>query len=165
VSHRHWPSPDVHAKYALKFWAHNFNGVAVHLRHRDVAFVAVSGAPYVQLDRYRELMGWTFRWVSSYGSDFNRDFGVSFDDDQRGHGAEFNHSPQESPPDEAPGMSAFATDADGTVFHTYSTYSRGLGPINGCYQMLDLVAKGRDEGVLPWTMAWVQRHDAYPTSG
>jgi predicted dithiol-disulfide oxidoreductase (DUF899 family) len=149
---------------SCSFWADNFNGVTVHLRHRDVAFVAISRAPYEQLDRYRRRMGWTFRWISSCGSDFNRDFGVSFDDDQRQRGAEYNYAPQASPPDEAPGMSAFVIDADGTVFHTYSTYSRGLDPMNGCYQMLDLVAKGRDEDALPWTMAWLRRHDSYPSS-
>lgn len=149
---------------SCSFWADNFDGVSVHMRHRDVSFVTVSRAPYEQLDRYRRRMGWTFRWVSSYGSDFNRDFGVSFDDDQRQRGAEYNYTHQSSPPDEAPGMSAFVIDTNRDVYHTYSTYGRGLDPINGCYQMLDLVAKGRDEDALPRTMAWVHRHDAYPTT-
>jgi predicted dithiol-disulfide oxidoreductase (DUF899 family) len=147
---------------SCSFWADNFDGVSVHLRHRDVAFAAVSRAPYEQLARYRERMGWTFRWVSSYGDDFNPDFGVSFDERQRQEGAEYNYAHQAEPPDEAPGLSAFVRDAEGAVYHTYSTYGRGLDPINGCYQMLDLVAKGRDEAALPWPMAWLRRHDAYP---
>jgi predicted dithiol-disulfide oxidoreductase (DUF899 family) len=147
---------------SCSFWADSFNGAWVHLNHRDVSFVAVSRTPFDNLDAYRRRMGWSFRWVSSVDSDFNHDFGVSFSDEEQRDGAEYNFVRQDSPGEEAPGMSAFARDADGTVYHTYSTYSRGLDPINSAYQMLDLVPKGRDEAALPWTMAWLHRHDAYP---
>jgi len=147
---------------SCSFWADSFDGVSVHLAHRDVSFVAVSRTPFENLDAYRRRMGWSFRWVSSVDSDFNHDFGVSFTDDQRREGAEYNYVRQDSLGDEAPGMSAFALGSDGAVYHTYSTYSRGLDPINSAYQMLDLVPKGRDEAALPWSMAWLYRHDAYP---
>jgi predicted dithiol-disulfide oxidoreductase (DUF899 family) len=132
---------------SCSFWADNYNGVDVHLAHRDTALAAVSRAPLAKIEAYRKRMGWTFRWVSSAGSDFNFDFGVSFDPAKRG--------------DEAPGLSAFRRGDDGAIYHTYSTYSRGLDMFNGAYQMLDLTAKGRDEEGLPWPMAWVRRHDSY----
>jgi predicted dithiol-disulfide oxidoreductase (DUF899 family) len=149
---------------SCSFWADSFNGVSVHLEHRDVSFAAVSRTPFENLDAYRRRMGWSFRWVSSIGSDFNQDFGVSFDEEQRRHGAEYNYVHENSPGEESPGMSAYVRDAAGDVFHTYSTYARGLDPINSAYQMLDLVAKGRDEAGLPHTMAWLHRHDAYPST-
>jgi predicted dithiol-disulfide oxidoreductase (DUF899 family) len=105
-------------------------------------------------------MGWSFPWVSSLGSDFNFDFGVSFTEEQRATGAEYNFRQVDEPGEERPGLSAFAL-ADGVVYHTCSCYARGLDAINGAYQPLDLAPKGRDEDDLPMPMAWVRRHDTY----
>lgn len=143
------------------FWADSFNAMPVHLAHRDAAFVAVSRAPFPQLDAYRQRMGWSFRWYSSAPGDFNYDFGVSATPEQRRQGGEYNFRHVAEPMEESPGLSVFATDDQGEIFRTYSTYSRGLDPINSGYQLLDLTPKGRDEEDLPWTMAWVRRHDAY----
>jgi predicted dithiol-disulfide oxidoreductase (DUF899 family) len=143
------------------FWADSFNTMPVHLAHRDAAFVAVSRAPFPQLDAYRQRMGWSLRWYSSAPGDFNYDFGVSATPEQRRQGGEYNFRHVAEPMEESPGLSVFATDDQGEIFHTYSTYSRGLDPINSGYQLLDLTPKGRDEEDLPWTMAWVRRHDAY----
>jgi predicted dithiol-disulfide oxidoreductase (DUF899 family) len=144
---------------SCSFWADSYDGVAVHLAHRDVSLVAVSRAPWPALDAYQRRMGWSFRWYSSQGSDFNRDYHVSFDP---GDGpAEYNYREIADTGDELPGISAFVKDAGGDVYHTYSAYSRGLDALNSGYQLLDLVAKGRDEASLPWSMAWLRRHDAY----
>lgn len=145
---------------SCSFWADGFDGTAVHLAHRDVTLVCVSRAPYPQLAAYRERMGWSFPWYSSSGSDFNFDFGVSFTSEQQAAGGTYNFRREDQLPDEAPGLSAFV-QRDGEVYHTYSTYSRGLDPINPAYQLLDLAPKGRDEDGLEWTMAWLRRHDAY----
>lgn len=147
---------------SCSFWADNYNGVDVHLAHRDTALVAVSRAPLARIEAYRKRMGWTFRWVSSAGSDFNYDFGVSFDPAQRVEGEpNYNYGSTTFGGDEAPGLSAFRRGDDGAVYHTYSTYSRGLDVFNGAYQMLDVTSKGRDEAGLPWSMAWLKRHDRY----
>jgi predicted dithiol-disulfide oxidoreductase (DUF899 family) len=146
---------------SCSFWADSFEGVEVHLAHRDVSFVAVSQAPLEKLLAYRARMGWTFPWYSSAGSDFNVDFGVSFTEEQQAHGGEYNYAHVDQLPGELPGISAFVTDGAGNVFHTYSAYARGLDALNSAYQLLDLVAKGRDETELEWPMAWLRRHDAY----
>lgn len=146
---------------SCSFWADNFEGTPVHLAHRDTALAAVSRAPYPEIAAYRQRMGWSFRWVSSAPSDFNYDFGVSFTPEQQRDGAEYNYQAVEHPHEESPGISVFATDESGGIFHTYSTYSRGLDAVNSAYQLLDLTPKGRDEQDLPWTMAWVRRHDSY----
>ena len=146
---------------SCSFWADGFDGLGVHLAHRDVTLVAASRAPYEKLAAYRTRMGWSFPWYSSGGCDFNLDFHVSFTPEQQEMGAEYNFAMLEHPPEEAPGISAFAIDDAGAVFHTYSTYSRGLDPINSAYQLLDLVPKGRDEAGLPHAAAWLRRHDAY----
>ncbi len=138
---------------SCSFWADNFDGIGVHLAHRDVTFLAVSRAPLDRLLAYRKRMGWSFPWVSSLGSDFNTDFGVS-------DASTYNYAPVASPEEELPGLSAFAQRA-GEVFHTYSCYARGLDAFNGAYQLLDLTPKGRDEDGLPHSMAWLHRHDAY----
>ncbi|MFL6238589.1 MAG: DUF899 domain-containing protein [Actinomycetes bacterium] len=145
---------------SCSFWADNFDGVVVHLNHRDVTMVCVSHAPYDKLAAYQKRMGWTFPWYSSADSDFNYDFGVSFTAEQQQNGAEYNFRHETQLGDELPGLSAFAID-DGAVFHTYSTYSRGLDPFNAAYQLLDLAPKGRDEGGFDFSMAWLRRHDAY----
>jgi predicted dithiol-disulfide oxidoreductase (DUF899 family) len=146
---------------SCSFWADSFDGVVVHLAHRDVTLVAVSRAPLDKLAAYQRRMGWTFPWFSSAASDFNVDFHVSFTPEQRRTGAEYNFATVANPPEEAPGISAFATDSSGDVFHTYSSYARGLDPINSGYQLLDLTPKGRDESALDWPMQWLRRHDSY----
>ena len=143
------------------FWADSFNAMPVHLAHRDAAFVAVSRALLPQIYAYRQRMGWSFRWYSSAPGNFNYDFGVSATPEQRRQGGQYNFRHVDEPMEESPGLSVFAVDDQGEIFHTYSTYSRGLDPINSGYQLLDLTPKGRDEEDLPWTMAWVRRHDAY----
>jgi predicted dithiol-disulfide oxidoreductase (DUF899 family) len=147
---------------SCSFWADNYNGVDVHLAHRDTALVAVSRAPLASIEAYKKRMGWTFRWVSSLASDFNFDFGVSFDPSKRVDGAlNYNFGTASFSGEEAPGLSAFRRGDDGAVYHTYSTYARGLDMANGAYHMLDLTSKGRNEEGLPWPMAWVRRHDSY----
>ena len=143
------------------FWADSFDGSSVHLAHRDAAFVAVSRAPFPEIEAYRRRMGWSFPWVSSAPSDFNFDFGVSSTPEHPAAGSEYNFRQVEKPMEESPGLSVFARDDAGQIFHTYSTYSRGLDPINSAYQLLDVTPKGRDEQDLPWTMAWLRRHDSY----
>jgi predicted dithiol-disulfide oxidoreductase (DUF899 family) len=107
-------------------------------------------------------MGWRFPWLSSFGSDFNRDFNVSFSADEMAKGEmEYNYRITSFPSDEGPGASVFFKDAAGTVYHTYSTYARGLDMLIGTYNYLDLAPKGRDEAELPYTMAWVRHHDRY----
>ncbi len=145
---------------SCSFWADSFDGVGVHLAHRDVTFVCISRARYEKLAAYQARMSWRFPWFSSSASDFNFDFGVSFTPEQQEHGGTYNFAHQDHPPEEAPGLSAFAVQ-DGDVFHTYSTNARGLDPINCAYQLLDLAPKGRDEDGLEWPMAWLRRHDAY----
>lgn len=133
---------------SCSFWADSFAGVPVHLAHRDVTLVCVSRAPYDKLAAYQARMGWSFPWYSSAASDFNYDFGVSFTPEQQQHSGDYNFTHQDHPPEEAPGISAFAIDDACDVFHTYSTYSRGLDPINSAYQLLDLAPRGRDESDL-----------------
>ena len=147
---------------SCSFWADNFNPLAVHLNHRDVTLVAVSKAPLAKLDAYKKRMGWSFRWVSSAGNDFNRDYHVSFTPEEMEKGdVYYNYGKSQFPVEEAPGVSVFYKDAGGDVFHTYSCYARGLDMLNAAYHMLDLVPKGRDEQDLPYSMAWLRRRDAY----
>ncbi|HBG99380.1 MAG: DUF899 domain-containing protein [Rhodobacteraceae bacterium] len=144
------------------FWMDSLDGTAPHLAARDVALVLVSAAPYPQLAAYRARMGWQLRWVSSAGSSFNRDMGVQFTAEEVASGtATYNYRASGFPSTEAPGLSVFQKDPDGTIHHTYSAFGRGLDGLNAAYQMLDLVPKGRDEAALPYPMAWVRRHDAY----
>jgi predicted dithiol-disulfide oxidoreductase (DUF899 family) len=147
---------------SCSFWADNYDGTIVHLNHRDVTFVVVSRAPLEKLEAYRRRMGWRFKWVSSFGGDFNYDFRVSFTPEEMKRGEmEYNYRMNKFPSDEAPGISVFSRDDDGSVFHTYSCYSRGLDMLNAAYHHLDLVPKGRDEDGLAYSMAWLRRHDSY----
>ena len=147
---------------SCSFWADSYDGFVVHLAQRDVTMVAVSRAPLEKLDAYRRRMGWSFKWVSSLGSDFNRDFQVSFTPDEMAKGEmTYNYETRGFPADEAPGVSVFIKNEDGEIFRTYSCYARGLDMLNGAYHYLDLVPKGRDEDDLPYSMAWVRRHDEY----
>ncbi len=144
------------------FWADNFNGIDIHLRHRDVSFVAVSRTPLAKIEAFKTRMGWSFPWVSSFGSDFNYDYQASFPPEDLSRGAVFyNYRPEKLNVTEREGISAFYKDERGTVFHTYSTYARGIDPVNGAYQFLDLAPKGRDEDALEFTQAWVRHHDRY----
>ena len=144
---------------SCSFWADNYNGVDVHLAHRDTALVAVSRAPLAKIDAYKKRMGWTFRWVSSAGSDFNFDYDASFKPDEEG--LRYNFGTIKPFGEETPGISAFRRGDGGEIYHTYSTYARGLDMLNSAYHLLDLTSKGRDEQDLPWPMAWVKRHDRY----
>ena len=147
---------------SCSFWADNFNGIVVHLEHRDVTMVAVSRAPLSKLEAFRRRMGWSFKWVSSLGNDFNRDYHVSFTKEEIAKGeVYYNFGLNKFPSDEAPGISVFYKDAERRIFHTYSCYARGLDMMNVAYQYLDLVPKGRDEEQLPFSMAWVRYHDKY----
>jgi predicted dithiol-disulfide oxidoreductase (DUF899 family) len=142
--------------------ADHFDGAAVHLAQRDVTLVVVSRAPLPQIEAFKKRMGWRFKWVSSYGSDFNHDYHVSFTKEELANGkVTYNYEASNFSSDEAPGASVFYRDAAGTVFHTYSSYARGLDILIGAYNFLDLVPKGRDEDGLPSTMAWVRHHDRY----
>ena len=147
---------------SCSFWADNFNGITAHLRQRDVAFAAISRAPLAKLQAFARRLGWTFKWVSSNGSDFNYDFEVSFKPDVVARGdATYNFAKLQNANSDLPGISVFAKDQSGAVFRTYSTYGRGLDMMNTAYQYLDLVPKGRDEAGLPHTMAWVKLRDLY----
>jgi predicted dithiol-disulfide oxidoreductase (DUF899 family) len=147
---------------SCSFLADHIDGALVHLAHRDVTLVAVSRAPLPEIEAFRKRMGWRVRWLSSFGSDFNADFHVSFTADEMTRGeVYYNYHMTSFPSEEGPGASVFYKDADGTIFHTYSAYARGLDMLIGAYNYLDLVPKGRDEAELPWTMAWVRHHDRY----
>jgi predicted dithiol-disulfide oxidoreductase (DUF899 family) len=146
---------------SCSFLADHFDGAVAHLAQRDVTLVVVSRAPLVEIDAYKKRMGWRFKWVSSYSTDFNRDYHVSFSKDEVAGEVEYNYAMGKFPSEEAPGISAFIRDEAGGVFHTYSSYARGLDILLGTYNFLDMAPKGRDEDNLPWTMAWVRRHDEY----
>jgi len=147
---------------SCSYLADHFDGMLPHLAQRDVTFTAISRAPLNEIEAYERRMGWRFPWASSHGTDFNYDFGVSFDLDKNGHGKGiYNYHEQDIESGEMPGLSAFYKDENGDVFHTYSAYARGLDSLVGTYNFLDLAPKGRDEDKLPWTMAWVRRHDEY----
>ena len=143
------------------FWADSFDGTPVHLRARDVAFTAISRAPIGQIAAYKQRMGWSFRWVSSGETDFNYDFGASFTlEEVASHAAVFNYGSEPGFEDRE-AISVFVTDAPGRVFHTYSTYARGIDAMNSAYQFLDLTPKGRDEPADGDPQFWVRRHDEY----
>jgi predicted dithiol-disulfide oxidoreductase (DUF899 family) len=147
---------------SCSFLSDHIDGANLHLPQRDVTLLAVSRAPLAQIDAFKERMGWRFKWVSSYENDFNRDYHVSFTDDEMAQGeVYYNYGMEQFPSEEAPGISVFYKDPDGAVFHTYSAYARGLDMLVGAYNYLDLAPKGRDEAALPWTMAWVRHHDRY----
>jgi predicted dithiol-disulfide oxidoreductase (DUF899 family) len=148
---------------SCSFWADNLERNVVHLAHRDVTLIAVSRAPLQRLEAFKRRMGWTFKWVSSAGSDFNYDYQVSFTADDLAKGeAYYNYAMQKNTVSELPGISVFYKDAGGTVFHTYSCYARGLDMMNAAYHYLDLVPKGRDEAdQRPYPMAWLRYRDSY----
>jgi len=144
------------------FWADNFNGIIPHLNARDVSFVAVSRAPLAKLHAQARRLGWTFKWVSSAGSDFNYDYQVSFTPETLADGeAVYNYARQKIGSSDMPGVSVFLKDADGRIYHTYSSYARGLDMLNTAYHYLDLVPKGRDEDGFAFSMEWLRHRDGY----
>jgi len=146
---------------SCSFWADNFNGIVPHLAQRDVSLVAVSRAPRAKLQAQARRFGWNFQWVSCLGSDFNFDYNVSFSPEALARGEVlYNYVPQKTRSTELPGISAFVKQ-DGRIFHTYSTYGRGLDMLNAAYQYLDIAPKGRDEDGLPSPMAWVKHRMDY----
>jgi predicted dithiol-disulfide oxidoreductase (DUF899 family) len=147
---------------SCSFWADGFDGTTIHMKHRDASFVAVSNAPLDEIEAYKKRMGWTFKWVSSFGTDFNRDYHVTFTEGERAAGpVHYNYKKTTFPADEAPGVSVFYRNDEGQTFHTYSCYARGLDMLNVAYQYIDLLPKGRDEDDLPFSMGWLKRHDQY----
>jgi predicted dithiol-disulfide oxidoreductase (DUF899 family) len=146
---------------SCSFVSDHIDGANWHLPQRDVTLLAVSRAPLAQIEAFRQRMGWRFKWVSSHDNDFNYDFHVSFTKEELAKGkVHYNYDLVEGY-DELPGLSVFYKDENGDVFHTYSAYARGLDLLVGAYNYLDLAPKGRDEAVLPRTMAWVRHHDRY----
>jgi len=144
------------------FWADNFNGVDVHMNHRDVTFVAISRAQISKIEAFKKRMGWNFKWVSSGGNDFNYDYFASFKPEERKNGTAFyNYEQTKDQHSDREGISVFYKDGQGALFHTYSTFARGIDPVNGAYQFLDLVPKGRDEASLEFSQSWVRYHDRY----
>jgi predicted dithiol-disulfide oxidoreductase (DUF899 family) len=147
---------------SCSFLMDHTDGTLVHLAQRDVAFVAVSRAPFAKIEAFKKRMGWRFKWVSSHGGDFNYDYRVSFKKEEKAQGkVYYNFDMTEFPSDEAPGISVFYKDKNGEIFHTYSSYARGTETGVSTYSYLDLVPKGRDEDGLPFTMSWVRHHDRY----
>src|SRR6266567_2556387 len=147
---------------SCSFLADHYNPAIVHLEHRDVAMVTISRAPLEKLEAFKKRMGWTFKWVSSLGSDFNWDYHVSFTPEQIQKGEMYyNYHAGKFPGSEAPGVSVFYKSESGEVFHTYSSFARGLENFIGAYNWLDIVPKGRDEASLSYGMQWLRHRDRY----
>jgi predicted dithiol-disulfide oxidoreductase (DUF899 family) len=142
--------------------ADHYNPAIVHLNHRDVSMVTISRAPIEKLLAFRKRMGWNFKWVSSFDNDFNRDYHVTFTTQElENKTANYNYDFTAFPVTEAPGISVFFKDEGGNIFHTYSSYARGLDILIGTYNLLDIVPKGRNEDGLSYTMEWIRHHDRY----
>ncbi len=158
---------------SCSYLADHFDGPSIHLANRDVTLAVISRAPIAEIEAFKKRMGWKFHWASSFSNDFNYDYHVSFSPEERATGKVlYNYELTEFPSEEGPGLSVFAKDASGNIFHTYSSYARGLDIFVGAYNFLDHVPKGRDEEGLAHTMAWVRHHDKYgqgyfvdPTAG
>ena len=148
---------------SCSFMADNLVGAKIHLEHRDLTVVLVSRAPLAEIERFRRRMGWDFTWASAHDGDFNLDFAVSFPPASRVDGEVFyNYGMTAFPQEEAPGISFFYKDDAGAVFHTYSTFGRGVEAMMGTtYELLDMAPRGRDEDALAYTMEWVRHHDRY----
>jgi predicted dithiol-disulfide oxidoreductase (DUF899 family) len=145
---------------SCSFWADNFERLPVHLKHRDISLVAISRAPLAKLQGYAKRLGWTFKWVSSGGNDFNYDYRVYFTPEEFEKGEiDYNYGKVRYPVNDLPGISVFCKDPSGAIFHTYSCYARGLDMMNSAYHYIDLTPKGRDEG--EGIMAWLRRNDEY----
>ena len=146
---------------SCSYIADQFDSIRVHMLHRDTNLVTISRATLAEIEGFKKRMGWRFPWVSSFGSDFNFDYNVSFlkEENERGK-ATYNYKLTKFGSEEGPGTSVFYRK-DGAVFHTFSTYERGLDILLSAYNWIDLTPKGRDEEGLPWPMAWVRHHDKY----
>lgn len=140
--------------------ADTLEGNYIHAAQRDVTVMAVSRAPWARIEPFRKRMGWSFPWMSSYGSDFNQDYRVSFSKEEM-QGKFYNFGTGGYPSEEAHGISVFYKDAGGEIFHTYSSYARGAEGLLGVYSLLDMAPKGRNEEGLAFPMAWVRHHDRY----
>jgi predicted dithiol-disulfide oxidoreductase (DUF899 family) len=145
---------------SCSFWADSIDRAVVHLAHRDVTLIAISRAPVVKLAAFKQRLGWSFKWMSSGRTTFNYDFNVSFDPGRMGP-ATYNYGPHTGSQSDLPGISVFYRDEKNEVFHTYSTFGRGIDLMNAAYNYLDLVPKGRDEDGLPATMSWTRFRDEY----
>lgn len=146
---------------SCSYLSDHFDGMTIHLANRDVTLAVVSHAPIAEIEAFKRRMGWRFQWVSSFASDFNFDYQVSASPEEAGKDkVYYNYDLMPFPSQERPGLSVFYKDAEG-IFHTYSSYARGLDILVGTYNFLDLVPKGRDEDGLKHTMAWVRHHDKY----
>lgn len=144
------------------FWADQFDPAVTHLNARDVSFAAVSQAPLVDFAPFQARMGWQFQWVSSAPGSFSNDYHVWYTPEQiAANQTAYNFQPGLHYGEHAPGVSVFARDSAGEIYHTYSCYARGLDMLNGCYQLLDLVPAGRSESDLPMPMNWIRLHDRY----
>jgi predicted dithiol-disulfide oxidoreductase (DUF899 family) len=147
---------------SCSFLADTFDGITVHLAHRDTTLLAISRATLPEIEAFRKRMGWRFKWVSSFANDFNYDYHVSFTKGEIAKGkVSYNYDMTEFPSEEAPGASVFYKNKDGEIFHTYSSFGRGLDLMLGAYNYLDITPKGRDEENLVFSMSWVRHHDRY----
>ena len=147
---------------SCSFWADTYDGTMEHLAARDTTFVCVSNAPVIELSAYQRRMGWSFPWYSCGGTTFGPDFDVN-PPVGSGPDAEWLYNGRPVVADEMPGISVFAKDDEGRIGLTYQTFARGLEVLNSTYAILDLTPNGRDEDDLPWSMAWLRRHDQYGT--
>ena len=155
-----WKDPCV----GCSFESDHIDGVVVHLENHDVSYVAVSRAPYPEIAAVKQRMGWHFRWLSSFGSDFNYDFNVSFTPEQIAAGqATYNYRTGATPVEEMSGRSIFCKDESGAIFHTYSSFARGGEVMLSTYALLDMTPKGRNEKSN--LSDWVKLHDRYETGG
>jgi predicted dithiol-disulfide oxidoreductase (DUF899 family) len=162
VYHFMFPPEDDEGCPHCSFWADSFNGSSVHLPHRDVSFVAISRAPFAKIELFKQRMGWSFKWLSSFQSDFNFDYQASFTPEEvKSEAAFFNYARTDPGMMDRESISVFYKDESGAIFHTYSCYARGIDMMNATYQYLDLVPKGRDEQGLEEPQAWVRYHDRY----
>ena len=147
---------------SCSFMTDHLVGTEIHLQQRDLTVLLVSRAPLAEIERFRRRMGWPLKWVSASGNDFNQDFCVSFPPEARVGGEVFyNYGMTAFPHEEAPGISFFYKDDAGAVFHTYSTFGRGVEAMMGSYDLLDMAPKGRDEDSDDYGMQWVRHHDRY----
>jgi predicted dithiol-disulfide oxidoreductase (DUF899 family) len=146
---------------SCSFLGDHFDATGIHLAHRDVTFAAVSRAPMPRIQAFQNRMGWRFHWVSACDTDFPRDYGVHFTKEELAGEVNYNYGKTRFGLEEAPGLSVFYQDQGGEIFHTYSTYARGLDSLIGTYHFLDLVPKGRDEEGLAFSMSWLRHHDKY----
>ncbi len=149
------------------FESDHVEGTLVHLEHHDVSYIAVSRAPMNEIERFKQRMGWRFRWISSHGSDFNYDYHVSFTpEDAAKNEVTYNYTKQPFQVEELSGFSVFIKDANGEVFHTYSAFGRGAEEVLGTYMLLDLTPNGRNENGPNYNMTdWVRHHDRYGDGG